>query len=202
MALTLYTNPWSRGRMVRWMLEEVGQPYDTVLLDFATTMKAPDYLAINPMGKVPALKHDGGVITEVAAICTWLADSFPQAGLMPADRGMFYRWMFYGAGPVEQAVSNTAMGWRPDTEQGRRLGYGCLDDVLATMTAHLTAHPYICGDTFSAADVYTGSQIGWGMRFGNVPPNPVFIAYWDRIKDRPARQRADAMDNALIPPTP
>lgn len=199
MALTFYTNPMSRGRIVRWMLEEVGQPYQTVVLDYGTTMKAPDYLAINPMGKVPALVHDGGVVTEVAAICLWLADAFPAAGLMPADRGALFRWMFFGAGPVEQAVVNTAMGWVPAPEKRRATGYGSLDDVVATLAGHLEATPYFCGGSFSAADVYLGSQIGWGMQFGTMPVRPVFSAYWDRIRTRPALARANALDDALMP---
>ncbi len=199
MALTFYTNPMSRGRIARWMLEEVGQPYDTVVLDYGTTMKAPDYLAINPMGKVPALVHDGGVVTEVAAICLWLADTFPDAGLMPSDRGALYRWMFFGAGPVEQAVVNTAMGWVPAPDKRRATGYGSLDDVVATLAGHLAATPYVCGEAFSAADVYLGSQIGWGLQFGTLPAHPVFSAYWDRIRLRPALARANALDDALMP---
>ncbi|GAB1477581.1 glutathione S-transferase family protein [Paracoccaceae bacterium] len=196
--LTFYTNPMSRGRMVRWMLEEVGQPYETVVLDYGTTMKAPAYLAVNPMGKVPALVHPGGVVTEVAAICCFLADAFPQAGLMPADRGNFYRWMFFGAGPVEQAVVNTSMGWVPEPDKRGRIGYGCIEDVVATLTGHLKGRDYFCGAGFSAADVYLGSQIGWGLRFGTLPGNAVLSAYWDRIKERPALMRANAQDDALL----
>jgi glutathione S-transferase len=198
LGLTFYTNPMSRGRIVRWMLEEVGADYKTVVLDYATTMKAPEYLAINPMGKVPALVHDGGVVTEVAAICLWLAERYPAAGLIPADRGALYRWMFFGAGPLEQAVVNTAMGWVPPPERRRAVGYGCLEDVLATLTGHLAASRYFCGEDFSAADVYVGSQIGWGMQFGTLPGNPVLAGYWGRIKDRPALMRAGAIDEALM----
>lgn len=196
--LTFYTHPMSRGRMVRWMLEEVGEPYETVVLDYGTTMKAPGYLAVNPMGKVPALVHPGGVVTEVAAICCFLADAFPQAGLMPSDRGAFYRWMFFGAGPVEQAVVNTSMGWVPEPDKRGRIGYGCIEDVVATLTGHLEGRHYICGEGFSAADVYLGSQIGWGLRFGTLPGNAVLASYWDRIKGRPALARANALDDALL----
>jgi glutathione S-transferase len=199
MALTFYTNPMSRGRIVRWMLEEVGQPYETVVLDYGTTMKAAEYRAINPMGKVPALVHDGKVITEAAAICTWLADAFPQAGLMPEDRGALYRWMFYGAGPVEQAVVNTSMGWVPEPDKRGRVGYGCMEDVVATLAGHLGGTPFLCGETFSAADVYLGSQIGWGLQFGTLPAHPAFQAYWDRIRSRPALARAVSLDDALMP---
>jgi len=199
--LTFYTNPMSRGRIVRWMLEEVGAPYRTVVLDFGASMKAPDYLAINPMGKVPALVHDGAVVTEVAAICTYLAMAFPQAGLMAADTATFLRWMFFGAGPLEQAVVNASFGWVPQTPQeAGRTGYGSLDAVVAALTGHLAAHDYIADGRFTAADVYLGSQVGWGMQFGTLPANPVLQAYWARLQDRPARLAADAKDTALLPP--
>lgn len=198
--LTLYTHPMSRGRIARWMLEELGKPYSVVVLDFATTMKASDFLVLNPMGKVPTLVHDGKVITEAAAICTYLADAFPEAGLMPQDRGAFYRWMFFAAGPLEQAVVNSSFGWSPASPQeAGRTGYGSLDRVVATLTAHLADSPFMVGDKFSAADVYVGSQIGWGLRFHTIPENEVLAAYWARISTRPALLRANAADDALIP---
>lgn len=196
--LTFYTNPMSRGRIARWMLEEIGQPYDTVVLDYGTTMKAPDYLAINPMGKVPALVHDGQVITEGGAICTYLTTTFPQAGLMPAQTGAFHRWMFFGAGPLEHAVVNGSMGWVPTPDKKGRIGYGSMEDVVATLSAHLTANSYFCGDQFTAVDVYVGSQIGWGLGFKSLPATPALAAYWDRIKTRPALARANALDDALM----
>jgi glutathione S-transferase len=197
--LIFYTNPMSRGRIARWMLEEVGQPYDTEIIDFGPPMKTPAYRAVNPMGKVPALVHRGQVITEVAAICTWLADAFPEAGLMPADRSAFYRWMFFGAGPLEQAVVNNSFGWVPQTPQDKgRTGYGSLDRVVQTLVGHLAANRHFCGEAFSAVDVYVGSQIGWGLRFKTLPQNDVLSAYWDRIKDRPALAAANARDDALM----
>jgi glutathione S-transferase len=197
--LTLYTNPMSRGRIARWMMEELGQPYDTVILDYGTTMKAPEYLAINPMGKVPAVTHGNRVITEGAAICTYLAEAFPQAGLMPEDRAGFYRWMFFGAGPLEQAVVNTSFGWKPNTPQeAGRVGYGGLEQTVAVLTAHLVGRPFIVGEHFSAADVYVGSQIGWGLQFKTIPANETLTAYWDGIKTRPALARANALDDALL----
>jgi glutathione S-transferase len=117
--LTYWTNPMSRGRIGRWMLEEVGQPYAAVVVDFGAAMKAPDYRAINPMGKVPALRHGNRLVTEGAAIITYLADAFPESGLMAEDRASFYRWMFFGAGPLEQAVVNTSFGWIPQTPQDK-----------------------------------------------------------------------------------
>jgi glutathione S-transferase len=198
MSMIFYTNPMSRGRIARWMLEEVGLPYDTVVLDYATTLQGADYRAINPMAKVPTLVHDGHIITEGAAICTYLADAIPAAGLMPKDRGEFYRWMFFGAGPVEQAVVNTSFGWVAPPEKEGRTGYGSLERVVNTLTEHLANRTYFCNETFSAADVYVGSQIGWGLQFKTLPGNDVLAAYWDRIKTRPAALRAVALDDALM----
>ncbi len=195
--LTFYTNPLSRGRTVRWMLEELGRPYDTVVLEFGAAMKAPTYLAVNPMGKVPALVHGTEIVTEATAICTYLADAFPDAALMPDRRGAFYRWMFFGAGPLEQAVINGSMGWEPAPEMTGRVGYGSMADVLATLSNHLAHNRYFCGEQFSAADVYVGSQIGWGLGFETLPATPELVAYWNRIKDRPALLRANALDDAL-----
>lgn len=198
--LTLYTNPMSRGRIARWMLEELGLPYETQVLHYGTTMKAPEFLAINPMGKVPVVVHDGRVITEAAAICTYLADRFPKAGLMPEDRAAFYRWMFFAAGPLEQAVVNTSFGWKPSTPQDSgRTGYGSLDQVVTAVSAHLESSAFVAGDSFSAADVYVGSQVGWGLQFKTLPATPALAAYWDRIKDRPARLIASEKDDALMP---
>ena len=200
--ITFYTNPMSRGRIVRWMLEELGQPYETVWLDYATTMKAPEYLAINPMGKVPAVVCDGHVVTEAAAICTWLAQAFPEAGLMAKDSAGFYRWMFFGAGPVEQAVVNTSFGWKPGTPQeAGRTGYGTIDRVVAALTGHLAANDYFVDGRFTAVDVYVGSQIGWGLRFGTMPGTETLAAYWARISARPALARAAAIDEARVKET-
>jgi glutathione S-transferase len=200
--LTFYTNPMSRGRIVRWMLEEVGQPYDTVILDYASSLKGPEYLAINPMGKIPAIMHGGVVITEGAAICAYLADAFPDAGLAPptADRGAYYRWLFFGAGPVEAAVTARSLGFEPKPEQKRMAGFGDLADTLNALEQAVNASEYLAGDRFSAADVYTGSQIGWGMQFGSLEKRPAFTAYWDRIGSRPAAIRAREIDDALLPP--
>src|SRR5262249_54917862 len=155
--LTFYTNPMSRGRIIRWMLEEVGQPYETVVLDYASTMKGADYLKINPMGKVPAIKHGDTVVTEAAAICAYLADAFPQANLAPAsgskDRGPYYRWLFYGAGPIEAMGSNHAMGWVAPPDKQRMFGYGSREAVLDTLESAVTGREYLAGERFSAADL-------------------------------------------------
>jgi glutathione S-transferase len=200
--LVLYTNPMSRGRIARWMLEEVGRPYQTVILDYATSLKGPEYLAINPMGKVPALRHGETVVTEGAAICAYLADAFPEAGLAPPPgdrrRGPYYRWMFFAAGPVEAAVTNKSLGFEVKPEAERMAGYGNMAAVLNTMQAAVSESPYIAGEAFSAADVYFGSQIGWGMQFGSIERRPAFEAYWNRISSRPAARRAVEIDDALI----
>ena len=200
MTLTLYTNPMSRGRIARWMLEEVGAPYDTVVLDYASSMKAEPFLAINPMGKVPAIVHDGHVVTECAAICAYLADAFPAAGLAPAtaDRAEYYRWLFFAAGPLEHAVTNRSLGVTPDAKQQLMAGYGTFDLTIETLAKALTVNPYFAGDRFSAVDVYAGSQVMWGLQFGSIPANAVFTDYAARMKTRPAYLRASEIDNALI----
>jgi glutathione S-transferase len=199
--LVFYTNPMSRGRVSRWMLEEVGQPYRTEIMDFATTMKAPAYLAINPMGKVPAVVHRGTVITENAAICAYLADAFPQADLAPPHgdtlRGPYYRWLFFAAGPFEAAVTNKALGVDAP-ERKTMLGYGSLDDVLTTLEKLLSGQDYVAGDRFTAADLYLGSHVGWGMQFGTVEKRPAFERYWERLAARPAAVRAREIDDKLV----
>ena len=202
--LVFYTNPMSRGRIARWMLEEVGQPYRTEILDYATTLKGADYLAINPMGKIPALTHNGAVITECAAICAYLADAFPQAGLAPplTDRADYYRWLFFAAGPVEAAVTAKSLGFEPTEEQQRMAGWGSLAHVTDALEGALKTRDFIAGDRFSAADVYVGSQIGWGMQFNSIEKRPAFTDYWERLFNRPAGARARAIDDALLPPQP
>lgn len=198
MDLTLYTHPMSRGRMARWMLEETGEPYQTICLDYGAAMKTPDFLALNPMGKVPVLLHKGHVVTECAAVITYLADSFPAAGLMPKDRAGFYRWMFFGAGPFEAAVTNAALGVAVPPEKSGFVGYGSYDRILDALETTLSARDWLAGDAFSAADLYLGSQIGYGLMFGSLPQKPAFIAYWDRMKNRPACLRAAALDDAEL----
>ncbi|MGO9700916.1 MAG: glutathione S-transferase family protein [Xanthobacteraceae bacterium] len=200
--LVFYTNPRSRGRIVRWMLEEVGHPYRTEVLDYGTTMKTPAYLAINPMGKVPALVHGEAVVTEAAAICAYLADAFPQAGLAPPPghrlRGPYYRWLFFAAGPVEAAVSNKAFGFVVPPERESNIGYGSFERVLNTLEQAVSRAEYLVGDNFTAADVYVGSQIGFGLMFKTFEPRPAFQQYWRRISARPAYARARDLDEALM----
>lgn len=201
--LVFYTNPMSRGRIIRWMLEEVGQPYDTKVLAWETgAAKSPEYLAVNPMGKVPAITHGGTVVTECAAICAYLADAFPQANLAPAhgskDRGDYYRWLFFGAGPIEQMASFGALGVEVPEEQRAMVGFGSPADVLNTLEGALKGREFLAGDHFTAADLYIASHLAWGMQFGTIEARPAFQAYVARHTSRPASQRATGIDDGLI----
>ena len=204
--LTFYTNPQSRGRIVRWMLEELGVPYQTVLLEYGTTMQAPEYLAINPMGKVPAIKHGDTVVTEAAAICAYLADAFPEAGLAPAVgsrlRGPYYRWLFFAAGPIEAAASNKALGFVVPEGRERMMGYGTYALAIDVLEGAVSQGEYLLGDTFTAADVYLGSHIGFGMQFGTIEKRPAFERYWSTISARAAAVRARQIDDDLLARNP
>ena len=199
--LVFYTHPQSRGRIVRWMLEEIGQPYRTELLEYGTTMKAPAYLAINPMGKVPAIRHGDMVVTEAAAICAYLADAFPEARLAPPPgdrlRGAYYRWLLYGAGPLEAAWTNKAMGFVVPPERERMAGYGRFETVVDVLEQAFSRADYVVGDSFTAADVYLGSGLGFGMQFGMVEKRPAFERYCQRLNARRAALRAKEIDDAL-----
>jgi glutathione S-transferase len=201
MTLTFYTNPMSRGQIARWMLEEVGEPYEQVLLDYGTTMKAPEYLAVNPMGKVPAIKHGDTVVTEAAAICLYLADAFPSAELAPrADqRGDYYRWTFFCSGPIEAAITNRAMGWQVPPDRKVMAGYGDYDDAVAALESAVAGKSFVAGDRFSAADVYVGSTIDWGLMFKTLPDRPAFQDYIAPMRERAAYKKAKAIDAALMP---
>ncbi|MEL6206723.1 MAG: glutathione S-transferase family protein [Pseudomonadota bacterium] len=201
--ITFYTNPMSRGRIVRWMLEELGQPYDTVVVTYGPEMQGPDYRSINPMAKVPAVRHGDAVVTEAAAICAYLSEAFPDAGLAPAPgtpaRAAFLRWMFFGAGPVEAAATNSAFGWTPSGPQEEgRVGYGSLKRVCDTLEAQLQHGPFLLGAEFSAVDVYLGSQIMWGIQFETLEKRPAFLEYSKRMGGRDAAVRAREIDDALM----
>jgi glutathione S-transferase len=202
--LVFYTNPQSRGRIVRWMLEETGQPYRTEVLGFTTSMKAPEYLAINPMGKVPALRHGDVTVTEAAAICAYLADAFPQAKLAPPPgdrlRAPYYRWMFFGAGPIEAAISNKALGFQVPAAREGMMGYGTFERAMKVMEDTLAGCDYLVGNSFSAADVYIGSQITLGLMFKILDQRPAFERYMERLTSRPAYARARALDEAPAHP--
>jgi glutathione S-transferase len=201
--IVFFTNPMSRGRIVRWMLEEVGQPYRTVVLDYGTTMKGPEYLAVNPMGKVPAITCRGVTVTEGAAICTFLADAFPEAGLAPGledpTRGPNLRWMFFGAGPLEAAVTARSLGLLAPADKAAMAGYGTYDDVVDALDGFVAqSDPWLLGERFTALDVYLGSQIAWGLQFKTLPERDSFTAYAARLAGREAAARARGLDDALI----
>jgi len=198
--LFFYTHPMSRGRIVRWMLEEVGVEYRTQVLEYSTTMREKSYLDINPMGKVPAIRHGENIITECAAICAYLADAFPEAGLAPdtQQRADYYRWFFFASGPVEQALTLNQLGVEIDARQRINVGSGTFEDVLAVLEHAVSRYPYIAGDRFTAVDVYLGAHIGWGMQMGSLPDREAFIDYFGRLSVRPAYRRANELDDALV----
>jgi len=195
--IEFWTNPMSRGQIAHWMLEELGQPYRTNWLDWGPAgNKSAEFLAVNPMGKVPTIRHDGKVVTEAAAICLYLAEAFPQAGLKPGGAALadYYRWTFFASGPIEQAVTAKALGWQvPEGREGMA-GFGSLDAAVDALDQWLTGRPYVCGDTFTAADVYVGSSVDWGLIFGSLPARPSFEAYAARLRSRPAYKQAKAIN--------
>ena len=197
--LIYYTHPLSRGRIARWMLEEVGEEYRVEVLQYEQ-MKSAAYRAVNPMGKVPALRHGDVVVTEAAAICAYLADAFPEAGLAPDTnaRGAYYRWLFFAAGPLEAATTNRMLGFEIMAEQRRGVGYGDLDTVVDVLEQAVAGGGYVAGEAFSAADVYVASQIGFGIHMlHTLPARPAFVDYYERMSTRPAHLRASARDDAL-----
>jgi glutathione S-transferase len=198
MTIEFWTNPMSRGQIAHWMLEELGQPYQTNWLVWGPEgNKSAAYLAINPMGKVPAIRHNGKVVTEAAAICLYLADAFPQAGLKPGadELAAYYRATVFAAGPLEQAVTSKAFGW-DSTGKEMAAGFGTYDAALDGMEALLKGRSFVCGDQFTAADVYAGSAVDWGMQFGTIPKRPVFEAYAERLRARPAYKSTKAINDA------
>ena len=199
--LTLYHAAPSRSSVVRWMLEELGEPYDLVLLSLAKEdQRKPEYLAINPMGKVPSLKHGDAVVSEVAAICTYLADEFPHARLnIPVGdprRGPYLKWLFFSPTCIEAAVLDKAAP-RKETPRRGMVGYGDFDTVMDVIGKGVARGPYLMGDQFTAADVVVGSMLRWGMMFNLLPERPEFRAYVDRLEQRPALQRATGLDREL-----
>lgn len=199
---TFYTNPMSRGQIARWALHEVGVDYEQVLVDWAA--KPAAFVAANPMGKVPTLIHQSTAgdrtITECAAICAYLAQAQPEAGLLPndAETADYFRWLFFAAGPVEQAIVARSMGWEvPEGREGM-VGFGTYERVLDTLENHFNSNAFVCGARFTMADVYVGSQVDWGLTFGSIPPRPAFVAYAERLQAREAYKDAKGIDAALI----
>lgn len=204
--IQFYTNPMSRGQIARWALHEAGADYDEHILPFGREMKG-DYRSINPMGKVPAIIHDGNVVTEAAAICLYLAEAFPQAGLLPeglSQKADYLRWTFFAAGPVEQAIVNHSFKWDEglDPRAQGRLGYGNYDLLVDVLAGMLRERDYVCGDRFTAADIYVGAQVDWGLTFGTLPDRAEFSAYIQRLRARDAYKAAKAIDRAHIDSMP
>ncbi|BBC73778.1 glutathione S-transferase [Altererythrobacter sp. B11] len=200
---TFFTNPMSRGQIARWALHEVGADYEQVLVPWDNRPAA--LLAINPLGKVPTLIHHAAsgdrVISEGAAICAYLGDVLPGAGLapLPEEKADFYRWLFFAAGPIEQGVTARHLGFEPsDARQRMTVGFGDLDVALSMLEAHLAGRDWVCGARFNMADVYVGSQVDWGLQFGTFPDTPTFTAYAERCRAREGYRSAKAVDNALI----
>ena len=200
--LVFYTHPQSRGRIAHWMLEELGEPYRTVWLEYGSTMKAPEYLAVNPMGKVPALRDGDIVVTESAAICAYLADRFPQRRLAPPPgdtaRAAYYRWMFFVAGPLEMATTAKALNWQVPEGRSSMVGFGSYAAAIDALETALQPGPYVCGEQFTAADVVLGSALGWGMMFGTIDKRPSFEAYVARLQQREAARRANGLNEAYL----
>jgi glutathione S-transferase len=204
-AYTFFTHPMSRGQIARWALHEVGANYQQVLVDW--TAKPAAMLAANPMGKVPTLVHhtENGdrTITECAAICAYLGEAHPEAGLLPSadECADYFRWLFFAAGPVEQAIVSKSMGWEvPEGREGM-VGFGSVARVLDTLEGHFEGNNYVCGTRFTMADVYVGSQVDWGLTFGSIPPREAFVAYAERLQGRTAYKAAKGIDNDLIQAT-
>lgn len=200
--LTFYTNPQSRGRIVRWMLEEIGVDYELEIMEYGEHIKSAKYLAINPMGKVPAIKHGDKVVTEVAAICAYLADQFPEENLAPARndplRGDYYRWLFFCAGPLEMAMTAVSYNWKIDAENAMTIGCGFVADTVNALESAFERSAYICGDQFTAADIVLSSNISWAIFQKNLEASPAFTEYVKRCQARPAAKRANSLDDALM----
>ena len=198
--LNFYTSPMSRGRIVRWMLEEVGVPYDVTVLAPGTSSQDLQYLSVNPMGKVPSLVHGETVVTETAAICMYLADAFPNAALAPNhyQRGAYYRWLFFAAGPLEAAITNKMLGFVVPTELEKSVGYGSYEKVMDVLEGAVSDQQFIAGNEFSAADIYVGSQIGLGLQFGSIEKRPAFEKYWERLSLRQAYVRTQELEAELV----
>ncbi|MET1023592.1 MAG: glutathione S-transferase family protein [Pseudoxanthomonas sp.] len=197
--LILYTHPMSRGRVARWMIEETGLPYEAKILDYGTGMKSPDYLAINPMGKVPALRHGDAIVTENAAICAYLAELVPERRLAPPEdspeRAAYLRWLFFMAGPFEALITAKDSG---ALGKPASAGYGTEEDLLRTLEQAVDGRTHLAGDHFTAVDLYVAACLGYYLRMGAIAPRPAFVAFAQAHMSRPAALRAMEIDNALL----
>ena len=198
--LIFFTNPQSRGATTHGMLEEIGCAYKTVVKEFGPDMKSPDYLALNPMGKVPTIKHGDTVVTETGAILCYLADAFPEAKLAPpvGQRGSYYRWLFFVAGCCDPAMSNKATGWNPPPDLERRFGYGSYERTMDTVAKVVDGKRFIAADHFTAADVYMAAFLHFGMMFGAIEKRPAFEAYVTPLMKRPAAIRSQEKAKQLM----
>jgi len=196
--LTLFTNPNSRGQIAHWMMEEISVPYETRWTQFGPDgHKSEKFLRINPMGKLPALVHNNQIVTECPAICAYAAELDTSGKLKPTTEFLapWYRWLFFAAGPLEHAITNRALGFEVPADKVGTVGYGSFDKTISTLESYLKSHDFICGTSFTAADVYVGSHVIWGMQFEILPDLPSFISYADRLKERDAYQRAKNINN-------
>lgn len=205
--ITFYTNPVSRGAVVRWLLTELEVTYDTVILEYDSTesphgIKSADYLAINPMGKVPALKDGEIVITETAAICAYLTDKFADKQLAPALnsplRGEYYRWLFFAHGVLEPAVLANSMNLIVPESQQSTAGYGTYDNVISTLRSKLATGHYVCGDSFTTADLYLANALSFYLQFKLIPELPEFTNYVAYHTTRESFTKAKAIDAAIV----
>lgn len=199
--LTLYTHPMSSGRITRWMLEEIAEPYRVEVIDVGSSFRPAEFLALNPIGKVPVLRHGDTVISECAAICAYLADAFPHTGLAPPPgspaRGDYYRWLFFAAGPLDTVTTLETMAFVTPPYGDGRASWGNLARVAEMLDVTLQQREWLAGDRFSAADLYLGSLLNWAVQFGTMDDRPAFAAYTDRLLARPAAVRASNLDDAL-----
>lgn len=201
-AFTFFYNPMSRAQIARWALHEVGADYEPVLVKWDD--KPAALLAANPMGKLPTIIHHHGghdhVVSEAAAICHYLAATHPQAGLLPGEHetAEYFRWLFFAAGPLEQAVTNKAYGWNPEEKQEMSVGFGSYERTIGALDQWFAGHHFVSGDRFTMADVYVGSAIDWGLAFKSIPERASFVAYAERFRARAGYREAKAIDNALI----
>lgn len=199
---TFYTNPMSRGQIVRWALHEAKADYDQVLVDWQD--KPAAFVKANPMGKVPTIVHHHGrhdhVVAEAAAICHYLAE-MNAPDLLPGahEKADYFRWLLFAAGPLEQAVVAKSMGWSAESPQKQgMLGFGSFERTMDALDDWLAGHDFVCGDRFTMADVYVGSQVDWGLQFGSMPERDSFKAYAERFRPREAYQAGKAIDGKLI----
>ncbi|MBY0560899.1 glutathione S-transferase family protein [Hyphomicrobium sp.] len=200
--LVHYHAPQTRSFAIRWLLEELGSPpHELKVLNMKKgEHKTPEYLAVNPMGKVPAITHGGVPVTEVGAIAIYLADLFPEAQLAPAigdtARGTYLRWIVFNHGAIEPAIADR---WRKiEPSMASAMSYGTYDATVDTLSGAVSGGPYILGERFSAADVVVGSAVRWMTLFKLLPERPEFTSYIERLTSRPAFKSAMAKDEELV----